>query len=99
MCGRQLANLHVGVRIGWFVLHDVTGLHVLEHVVGVPSTLDDEVAVVLEPFDQGLGFLADVVADAFDNGLVFGGGDDLQSFDSHEGYPRMGVFFHSTVVI
>ena len=65
----------------------MAGAHVLEHFIGVPGTLYDGIAVVLEPSDQSLGFLADIFADTFNDGLVFGGGDDFQSFDSHKCYP------------
>ena len=81
------------------VFDDVAGGHVLEHLIGIPSSLDYEVAVVLEPSDKGFGFLADIFGDTFDNGFVIGGGDDLQSFYGHEGYPCVGVFFHSVGVL
>ena len=78
-----------GVRtiFSGLVLDDVASAHVLEHLIRVPGTLYDEVTIVLEPSDQSLGFFADIFADPFSDGLVFGGGDDFQSFDSHEGNP------------
>lgn len=94
MGGRQLAECGVRAIFGRFVFHDVAGGHILEHLIGVPSSLDDEIAVVLEPSDKGFGFLADLFADTFDNGFVVGGGDDFQSFYGHKGYPSVGVFFH-----
>ena len=87
MGGRQLAECSIGAVISRIVLDDVAGAHVFEDFIGVPGTLYDEIAVVLKPPDQSLGFLADIFADTFNDGLVFGGGDDFQSFDSHEGYP------------
>ena len=77
----------------------MAGGHVLEHLIRIPSSLDYKVAVVLEPPDKGFGFLADIFADTFDNGLVVGGGDDFQSFYGHEGYPCVGVFFHNVGVL
>ena len=77
----------------------MAGGHVLEHLIGIPSSLDDEIAVVLEPPDKGFGFLADIFADTFDNGFVVGGGNDFQSFYGHKGYPCVGVFFHSVGVL
>ena len=94
MGGGQLAECGVRAIFGRFVFHDVAGGHILEHLIGVPSSLDDEIAVVLEPSDKGFGFLADLFADTFDNGFVVGGGDDFQSFYGHKGYPSVGVFFH-----
>ena len=77
----------------------MAGGHVLEHLIGIPSSLDYEVTIVLKPSDKGFGFFADIFADTFDNGFVVGGGDDFQSFYGHEGYPCVGVFFHSVGVL
>ena len=89
MGGRQLAECSIGAVISRMVLDDVAGAHVLEDFIGVPGTLYDEITIVLEPSDQGLCFFAYIFADTLNDGLVFCGGDDLHSFDSHEGYPCM----------
>lgn len=67
MGGRQLAEGGVRAVVRRVILDDVAAAHVLEHLIGIPCALDDEVAVVLEPAHQGLGFGADIVADAFDD--------------------------------
>jgi len=87
MSGRQLAECGIGAVVSRMVLDDVAGAHVLEHLIGIPGSLNDEVTVVLEPSDQSLRFLADIFADILNDSLVFCGSDDFQSFDSHESYP------------
>ena len=91
---RQFAEGDVFAFWGGRVLYDMAGSHILENVVGVPGTLDYEVAVVLEPLDECLGFGADLVADTLNHLFVGRGGDDFQTFDGHKGYPCMRVFFH-----
>ena len=51
MGGRQLAECGIGAVIRRMVLDDVAGAHILEHLIGVPGTLYDEVTIVLEPSD------------------------------------------------
>ena len=75
------------------VLDDVAGTHVLEDVVRVPGAFDDEVTVVLEPFDQRGGVCLD---GALEGGFV-GEFIAIESLDGHEGEPGMGVLFHNTV--
>ena len=87
MGGRQLAECGIGAVISRMVLDNMAGAHVLEHLIGVPGTLNDEVTIVFEPSDQGFCFFADIFTDTFNDGLVFGGSDDFQSFDSHKCYP------------
>jgi hypothetical protein len=47
----QTAEGVVGAVFGGAVFDDVARCHVLENIVGVSGSLDNEVAVVLEPFD------------------------------------------------
>lgn len=76
------------VTVRWRILHDVAGAVVFEDEVGVPGAVDDAVAVVHEEVDQTLGV-----------GLVFGVKHGvLQPFDSFERDPRVGKFFHVSLL-
>ena len=64
--------------MGWYLTMWLVDMSL--NTIWIPSSLDDEIAIVLEPPDKGFCFLADIFADTFDNGFVVGGGNDLQSF-------------------
>jgi len=81
--GQFLESVIGGLGVGT-VLDNVTGAHVLEHLVGIPRALDDKVAIIVEPFDQRIGI-----------GLqIFRYVGVLESFDSHKSYPGMCILFH-----
>ena len=70
------------------VLHDVAGTVVFEDEVGVPGAVNDAVAVVDEDVNE-----------AFGERLVFGVKHGvLQPFDGFERDPRMGEFFHDSLL-
>ena len=71
MCGGHVSEIGVGAVFVRLEFHDVARAHILEHIIGIPCPFDDEVAVVLEPFHQGLGVLADFLVDAFHNVFIF----------------------------
>ena len=75
------------------VLDDVAGAHVLEDVVRIPGAFNDEVTVVLEPFDQR----GRIGLDGALEGGVVGEFVAIESLDGHEGEPGVGVLFHNTV--
>ena len=89
MSGGKFVEGGIRTVLSGLVFDDVAGGHVLEHLIRIPSSLDYEVTIVLEPSDKCFSFLADIFADTFDNGFVVSGGDDFQSFDSHKSYPSM----------
>ena len=62
----------------------MAGGHIFEDFVGIPRAFDNEVAVVVEPFDEALGVLA----------VGFGNVGVLESFDGHECQPGVGILFH-----
>ena len=78
-----------GVTVGRGVLHDVAGAVVFEDEVGVPGTVNDAIAVVGEDVDETLGVR-----------LVFGFKHGvLQPFDGFERDPRVGKFFHVSLLV
>lgn len=77
-----------GITGGGGVLHDMAGAVVFEDEVGVPGAVNDAVAVVHEEIDQTFGI-----------GLVLGVKHGvLQPFDGFERDPRMGEFFHDSLL-